>query len=596
MRFIDRLFPFLNRDVFFENTLTSFWILSLISIFFIATVYLIVRLSLLKRKIKNGSFKEAENLKEIWLAYKSRFSEYNGQDKIAESADEYFNEQTMLFAYVNYRVINNVSNMLVGFGILGTFVGLTYGIADSNFESTEAIKESINNLLAGMGTAFVTSIWGMGLSICFTLIYKHRQTRIYRKIQNLCFELDTEFKINQKDLDKAQIDVQRELMNQLFNDYLVADTDEGKQLPKNVFRQLLEESIKQTESLQTFSDDLGGSIELAMEKLVEDNNAQISNLIEEKLIPVLEDLKAIKQDSGTQVIENAVERLADSMKSMMDDFKNSITGDTKQELEGLTNNLLEVSGALTAIPVTMSNMTNQIYLTIEALKETVIQNIELSKNEASEQNKQTKEALSEATTEYKDTVEDIQNHMELLLSTQKDNIRQVSDLTDKITTTLKENSQVNDQFETMLQKSKIVAQLIESISNKFENNSNALKESSMLLKGNITDFSTSISEYVNKNDSLLENHRKTLDKTKDVSEAYANRFETIEGGLKGIFDQLQLGLKDYETTIAVNLNKYLTEFSTVLITALEGVENNVTGLNEVVEELTEQVQKMRNKV
>ena len=596
MRFIDRLFPFLNRDVFFENTLTSFWILSLISIFLIATVYLIVRLSLLKRKIKNGSFKEAENLKEIWLAYKSRFSEYSGQDKIAESADEYFNEQTMLFAYVNYRVINNVSNMLVGFGILGTFVGLTYGIADSNFETTEAIKESINNLLAGMGTAFVTSIWGMGLSICFTLIYKHRQTRIYRKIQNLCFELDTEFKINQKDLDKAQIDVQRELMNQLFNDYLVADTDEGKQLPKNVFRQLLEESIKQTESLQTFSDDLGGSIELAMEKLVEDNNAQISNLIEEKLIPVLEDLKAIKQDSGTQVIENAVERLADSMKSMMDDFKNSITGDTKQELEGLTNNLLEVSGALTAIPVTMSNMTNQISLTIEALKETVIQNIELSKNEASEQNKQTKEALSEATTEYKDTVEDIQNHMELLLSTQKDNIRQVSDLTDKITITLKENSQVNDQFETMLQKSKIVAQLIESISNKFENNSNALTESSILLKGNITNFSTSISEYVNKNDSLLENHRKTLDKTKDVSEAYANRFETIEGGLKGIFDQLQLGLKDYETTIAVNLNKYLTEFSTVLITALEGVENNVTGLNEVAEELTEQVQKMRNKV
>jgi DNA repair exonuclease SbcCD ATPase subunit len=333
-----------------------------------------------------------------------------------------------------------------------------------------------------------------------------------------------------------------------------------------------------------------------MEKLVEDNNAQISNLIEEKLIPVLEDLKAIKQDSGTQVIENAVERLADSMKSMMDDFKSSITGDTKQELEGLTNNLLEVSGALTAIPETMSNMTTQISETIEALKETVIQNIELSKNEASAQNKQTKEAFAEATTEYKSTVEGIQDHMGLLLSTQKDNINQVSDLTDKITTTLQENSQVNEQFETMLQKSKIVAQLIESISNKFENNSNALTESSMSLKENITDFRTSISEYVNKNDELLENHRKTLDKTKDVSEAYANRFETIEGGLKGIFNQLQIGLKDYQTITAENLNTYLTEFSSVLITALEGVENNVTGLNEVAEELTEQVQKIRNQV
>jgi len=129
------------------------------------------------------------------------------------------------------------------------------------------------------------------------------------------------------------------------------------------------------------------------------------------------------------------------------------------------------------------------------------------------------------------------------------------------------------------------------MSNKFENNSNAISESSTLLKGTISDFSTSISDYVSKNDSLLEAHRKTLDKTKDVSEAYANRFETIEGGLKGIFDQLQIGLKDYQTTTAENLNKYLKEFSSVLTSALEGVENNVTGLNEIAEELTEQVQK-----
>ena len=586
MRFIDRLFPFLSKDAFLENMLTSIWILALITIFLVATGYLIARLSLLKRKIKRGSYQDDKNLKEIWIAYKSRFSEYAGIEKTTDHADEYFNEHTMLFSFMNFRVINNVSNILIGLGILGTFVGLTYGISDSNFETTEAIKESINNLLAGMGTAFVTSIWGMGLSLFFTFIYKYRQTRISRKIQGLCFSLDSENKINQKDLDKAQFEKQKDLMNDLFNEYLVADTDEGRQLPKNVFRQLLEESVKQTNSLQTFSDDLGGSIELAMEKLVEDNNAQISKLIEEKLMPVLEDLKEIKQDSGTQVIENAVEKLADSMKNMMDDFKSSITGDTKNELEGLTNNLLEVSGTLTDIPITMSNMTEQISRTIETLKETVIQNIELSKNEAQEQNLKTKEAFTEATTEYKSTVEGIQDHMELLLSTQKDNIRQVADLTDRIKDTLKENSQVNEQFETMISKSRVVAQLIESISNKFENNSTAITDSSSLLKETISDFTGSITQYVDKNNALL-------DKSRQVSETYSNRFEVIEGGLKSIFEQLQIGLKEYQTTTADGLNNYLKEYSTVLTAALESVENNVSGLNEITEELTEQIEKMR---
>src|SRR5690606_3944887 len=113
---------------------------------------------------------------------------------------------------------------------------------------------------------------------------------------------------------------------------------------------------------------------------------------------------------------------------------------------------------------------------IEALKETVVKNIEQSKIEATETNKRNQETFTAATIEYKSTVEDIQDHMELLLSTQKDNIKQVSQINDEIRITLKENSQVNQQFESMIQKSKVVVQLIEIISNKFEDNSTALSQ------------------------------------------------------------------------------------------------------------------------
>jgi DNA repair exonuclease SbcCD ATPase subunit len=592
MKFIDRLFPFSTKEIFNENILTAYWVIVLIAIFLSALIYLVLKLHAIKKSIEINNLQTHKKIGKIWKAYVSSFTIYGEVKKTKEFSENYFNEQNILLATLNLRVVNNVPNTLIVLGILGTFVVLTYGIADSNFETTEAIKTSINDLLSGMGTAFVSSIWGMGLSLIFTNIFKLWQSNITRRIQNLCFFLDNENKIDQELFEIIQQEKQRKIINEIFNEYLVADTDQGKQLPKNVFRQLLDESVKQTTSLQNFADDLPANLELMVEKLVIDNNQQLSQLIEDKLVPVLEDLKAIKQDSGTQVIESAVQRLADSMKLMMDDFKNTITGDTKQEMDGLTERLTVVSESLVGIPNAMTDITLQVTEVIEALKETVIRNIEQSKIESYEINKQNRETFTAATNEYKSTVEEIQDHMELLLKTQKENIKQISQINNEIKATLKENRLINQQFDAMIQKSKIVVQLIETISNKFETNSTSLSQISTNLKTTISDFGRSIIEYVDRNNRLLNYQQETLQKTKNISEIYSTRFETIENGLSGIFNQIQNGLKDYQKITGEYLNQYLQEFSTILTAAHQGLENNVSGLNDITEELTEQIEKL----
>ncbi|MBN1969446.1 MAG: hypothetical protein JW870_08780, partial [Candidatus Delongbacteria bacterium] len=130
------------------------------------------------------------------------------------------------------------------------------------------------------------------------------------------------------------------------------------------------------------------------------------------------------------------------------------------------------------------------------------------------------------------------------------------------------------------------------ISNKFENNSTSLSQTSANLKTSISDFGKSIHEYVDRNNKLLNYQQETLQKTKDISEIYSARFETIENGLSGIFDQIQTGLKDYQKTTGENLNQYLKQFSTILTAAHQGLENNVSGLNDITEELTEQIEKL----
>ncbi len=57
-------------------------------------------------------------------------------------------------------------SVIVSLGVLGTFVGIYWGLQD--FETTD-LRSSVPLLLAGMKTAFITSIVGMGLSLVLSI-------------------------------------------------------------------------------------------------------------------------------------------------------------------------------------------------------------------------------------------------------------------------------------------------------------------------------------------------------------------------------------------------------------------------------------------
>jgi ABC-type transporter Mla subunit MlaD len=105
----------------------------------------------------------------------------------------------------------------------------------------------------------------------------------------------------------------------------------------------------------------------------------------------------------------------------------------------------------------------------------------------------------------------------------------------------------------------------------------------------------SIENYIKKNQELIGSQRDTLTRTVEVSNQYIEKFNVIESGLKGIFNQVQVGLKDYQTTTAENLNRYLKEFTTQLTNAQNGLGSNISNLSEIADELAEQVEKFNNR-
>mgnify|MGYP000025746059 FL=1 len=74
----------------------------------------------------------------------------------------WFRKTGQAHAYVNYS-----ATLLTSLGILGTFIGIVVGLLDFNAED---IDGSIGLLLAGLKTAFITSLVGMTASIVFKVL------------------------------------------------------------------------------------------------------------------------------------------------------------------------------------------------------------------------------------------------------------------------------------------------------------------------------------------------------------------------------------------------------------------------------------------
>lgn len=111
------------------------------------------------------------DLDELFNDYKQKAQQQRKSGIVVTSINDTINEE--LVAVKTWQsVMHQVPGTLTGLGILGTFIGLIFGIHGIQFESMETAITSIQKLLSGIEVAFYTSIAGVILSILFNMLYK----------------------------------------------------------------------------------------------------------------------------------------------------------------------------------------------------------------------------------------------------------------------------------------------------------------------------------------------------------------------------------------------------------------------------------------
>lgn len=366
-------------------------------------------------------------------------------------ASEYINDYSVCkYNKLNLRMLDTAAGTLVGLGLLGTFLGLTLGIKGFDSSNTERINESIQGLLAGMGTAFLTSLLGMTFSILFTAADKALRHRLYKDVKELTDKLDSEYYID--DLVLANIN-QQNIVNQfckaLKNDLqqqaleiankLTYTNAEGQNVTiGNAIREILTENTKQSKALMSFSTDL------AME-LNQGFDETLSRQMQQKIVPLMESVDATTKavvehidkmadtvsSPATDMMQNVVDELKQSMQSLLNEFSTGLSGSATSELENLAMQLGTATQAMADFPKNMENISATLQVTIEEVKHAISEISNTSANANSTAMQQMQEQITYATGAISNAITEVKEVMSgISQSSQEQNNQMVSKLAD----------------------------------------------------------------------------------------------------------------------------------------------------------------------
>ena len=350
-------------------------------------------------------------LNDIASRYKSTIKiETEAGGKTNYPASEFFSGDAISWAYhINLRVLNAAPGMLVGLGLLGTFLGLTIGINGFKADTQEQVMDSIHNLLPGMWMAFLTSVLGMLCSIAFTMRYKKVSNRFRKQLLQFNDTLDDAYYID---------DISR--LSGVIREQFDCRKEDGTCVPLGqAVREILTENEEQTKALKSFSSDLAVSLSGVLDDVLSRQMQDKIQPLLQSLVDHLDELGKKIQAPASDMVGAVVEDLKNSMMKVVDEFRQGLSGQATTDLENLSKQLGETSQAMAALPKDMENISSTLQTVIQDVKAVIS---DISNTNASDRNaamEQMQEQIKFATSSIGDAVDAVRNVMTQMTQSSK---------------------------------------------------------------------------------------------------------------------------------------------------------------------------------
>ncbi|OAN92659.1 chemotaxis protein [Marinobacter sp. EhC06] len=244
-------------------------------------------------------------------------------------ADHFFNARTLAPGLTGSRLLAAAPSFLVAIGVLGTFVGLTVGLDSLDLKSDSEIsvlRNGIDQLIQGATVAFMTSVWGVGLSLLLNVLEKFMERSALSKIKYVQQEIDFLY---------PRIPAEQSLVH-------IADSSrESKEALQELHERIgdrLQESIKGvSDSMEeAFTTALDKIMAPAIDSLVTNASQQSTQALERLVGDFVEGVSGAAKDQGAQ-LERASSDVNTAVKDMSSQLGELFTKLNEQQERQIEN-------------------------------------------------------------------------------------------------------------------------------------------------------------------------------------------------------------------------------------------------------------------
>ena len=233
-------------------------------------------------------------------------------------AEHFFNTRTLARGLTGSRLLAATPSFLVAIGVLGTFIGLTIGLDGLNVDSSEidVLKSDIDQMISSAAVAFMTSVWGVGLSLILNFIEKFLESRVLKKVLKL-----------QQDIDFLYPRVSAEQSLVHISENSQASKDALLELHERIGSKLQEAVNGISEEMQSaLTDTLNQVMKPAIEALVDKTSQQSTEALESLIKNFMQGLSKAGEGQGQQLkeaanqVNEAVQKIGSEISSLSSSF------------------------------------------------------------------------------------------------------------------------------------------------------------------------------------------------------------------------------------------------------------------------------------
>ena len=443
----------------------------------------------LSQKMENSDL-----IKGIWRKYQRTLISIPGKDGLEKystvESESYFSVAAFTEG-MKGGLWSGLAGTFTGIGILGTFIGLTIGLAGVDTSSTGALSSSISGLLGGMSTAFVTSIFGIVSAIVFGVWHSQNMKRFGDAVSRFTDALDQVFirkSVEEILLEElAESRAQRAAMEQLSTDMAISICDH---LP-DVLDQLAE---KMDSAMKGNLDTMLAGLSERQDKQTE-QLMQISSNTNSLVIGGFDQLGDVLKKGvgqGAEELGNSLKNLSSDIASLAEGIRDILDRSTKASSEANQKTLDALNEAISKMNETMEGMANK-------------------QTEETDKNIQRMTALME---EMKTTMKDIFDEMSASAKEQRTEIGEIAK--DSADQTKENLGAINASVKELMAGIGGQMQQMQSIIGKFAiESADQTKENLGVINASVKELMAEIADQMQQMQSMMDTHEKHMQETLD---------------------------------------------------------------------------------